>query len=169
MRLDPVYVVAPRAASPSMPTRRAFLLASGTFAVGATLGGACGYAVGAHAAPAPEPEPSAAPPPAKPADDEPLKPSGDVDLDEMRRLAVKAPIEELVAIRLAFVNTMFDTYPKDEVLWRGVKRLCEFVLAGRPVDNKQHFARALAGVIEQGDAALTRDLKKFVPELKRVK
>jgi hypothetical protein len=42
MRLDPIYLVAPKPNPPSMPTRRAFLVAGATFTLGAAVGGACG-------------------------------------------------------------------------------------------------------------------------------
>jgi hypothetical protein len=154
MRLDPVYVVAPRVASPSMPTRRAFLLASGTFAVGATLGGACGYAVGSHAAPAADP--SKAPPPAEPAVDEPLKPSGDVELDELRHLAVKAPIEELAKNDLLFLTYFGRRYRTDQILWRGVERLAVEVLRRQDYPQRRIVAKAIVQVAEQGEAGLKK-------------
>lgn len=154
MRLDPVLLAAPSAPPALMPTRRAFLLGGAMFASGLSLGGACGYAIGSRRAePAAEVEES----------------SGDADLDELRRLAVKAPIEELVKHRLVFVNATFADYPKDATLWKGIGRLAEFVLSDSAMDDKRKFANALAGVIEQADIAVSRDLRQLAPKLRRVR
>lgn len=169
MRLDPVFVIAPIPSVPSMPTRRAFLFAGSTFAVGVTLGGACGYAVGVGSAPAdPAGEGVQGGEPAQ-AGNEELPKSGDADLDELRRLAVKAPIEELVQHRLVFVNATFMDYPLDRVLWQGVERLVDYLTKGGEVEGRAQFAKALASVIEQADPVVTARLKGRVAELRRLK
>jgi hypothetical protein len=156
MRLDPIYVVAPTPPPPSMPTRRAFLLAGATFTLGAAVGGACGYSVGAAQA-------AATPPP------EEVPASGDHELDELRRLAVKAPIEELIEKRLVFVNCLFADYPSDPILWRGAERLCNAVLEGQEMPQRRMFAVALAQVIEKGDPKLTSHLLHKTQALRLVK
>ena len=141
MRVDPVFVLSPLPKPPSMPTRRAFLLASGALAVGAAVGGACGYSSGFAAgsasagsgaspggggvAPAGEPE---------------LPKSGDVELDELRRLAVKAPLDELFARAPLLLSSRVSTYPDDVILWRGVDRLSKEI-----IDNPSR--RVVPGVI----------------------
>ena len=157
MRLEPVFLVAPRPKPPSMTTRRAFLLAGGTFAVGAAVGGACGYSIGAKA------EAGAA------EGDLELAPSGDVELDELRRLAVKAPISELVEKRLVFLNCVTKIYPKDLVLWRGVARLVDAVLSPEPFSDRRIFAKWIAQVIEAADPAMTKGLVPRLPELRKQK
>ena len=171
MRLDPVYVVAPRPASQSMSTRRAFLFASGTFAFGATLGGACGYAVGASAAPPVEPaaEPPTTQPSTEPALDEPLKPSGDVELDELRRLAVKAPIDELIKNRVAFLTLLGRRYPSDEVLWRGVQRLADEVLKRSDYPSRRIAAMSIAQVVENGHPRLKQLVGDKLQGLRAIK
>lgn len=161
MRLDAVFVVAPKPQPPSMPTRRAFLIAGSTFATGALLGGACGYSIGAAmnsssstASPAAEPE---------------LVPSGDVELDYYRELAVKAPISDLVNERLNFLNALTKVYPKDEILWRGVARLCDEVAARENFPDRSMFSRWIAQVIEGGDLQLTKTLRDRVASLKKLK
>jgi hypothetical protein len=144
-----------------MPTRRAFLLTGGAFAMGVGLGGACGYAAGVQRGQGDQVE--------RPAPDEPLAPSGDADLDELRRLAVKAPIEELVEHRLTFVYTATTTYRSDKVLWRGIERLCDAALSSREIPNKRIFAKALAQVIELGEPELNQMLKDRVPGLRGIK
>lgn len=170
MRLDPVFVIAPIPSVPSMPTRRAFLFAGSTFAVGVTLGGACGYAVGVGSAPAADPAGGGVQggDPAQ-AGNEELPKSGDAELDELRRLAVKAPIEELVENRLVFVNATFMDYPLDRLLWQGVERLADYLIKGGTVEGRAQFAKALAGVIEQADPVITARLRSRVPELRRLK
>lgn len=167
MRLEPVFVVAPKATSPSMSTRRAFLLASGTFAAGATLGGACGYAMGSQA-PA-DGGAGAASPSADPAADESPKPSGDVELDELRRLAVKAPIEELVKQRPIFLTYFGRRYRKDEILWRGVDRLCQEVLKRPDYPNRLLAANGLVQVVEQGEPGLKELVGDKVQALRSIK
>lgn len=159
MRLDPVLLVAQDKPPATMPTRRAFLFGGAIFATGLSLGGACGYAIGSQRAEADGPVPA----------DDDFEKSGDADLDELRRLAVKAPIEELVKHRLLFVNATFADYPRDQVLWRGVRRLTEHLLSGGQMDDRRVFAAALAGVIERADLDLVRDLRPLLPDLRRVR
>jgi len=140
-----------------MPTRRAFLVAGATFSFGVAIGGACGYSVGAAraaaAAPAGEPE---------------LEPSGDLELDELRRLAVKAPIEELIERRLVFLNSLSKDYPRDRTLWQGARRLAEAILGGSQFSQRRLFARFLAQVIEQGEPTLVAELLPLATRLRKV-
>jgi len=154
MRLDPVLLAAPSGPPALVPTRRAFMLGGTLFAAGLSLGGACGYAIGSRRTEGGE---------------EVEVSTGDADLDELRRLAVKAPIEELVKHRLVFVNATFADYPKDATLWKGIGRLAEFVLSDFAMDDRRKFAAALAGVIEQADIVVSRDLRQLAPKLRRVR
>lgn len=157
MRLEPVFVVSPRPKPPAMPTRRAFLLAGATFVAGSALGGACGYSLAATTtkdAGAGEAD---------------LAPSGDVELDELRRLAVKAPIEELVQRRLIFINMLTKVYPNDRTCWLGIGRLADEVLSTRPFQDRRAFARWLAQVIEGADPAVTADLRSRIASLRSQK
>ncbi len=165
MKLEPVYLVAPKRV-PSMPTRRAFLIAGGTFVLGSGLGGACGYAMGAGV---PVDANAKASDGGAPGDGE-LKPSGDVELDELRRLAVKAPIEELVERRQVFVDCLFQDYPKDAILWRGATRLCDALLTlNTGVANRRQFATYFAQVIEGADPVMAGSLLKKAQLLRRIK
>ena len=162
MRLEPVYLVAPKPKPPSMPHRRAFLIAGGTFLAGIGLGGACGYAVGASHSEAPG------------GDEEPdlqelLQPSGDSDLDELRRLAVKAPIEELMAKRMDFLQHLYLTYPRDKVAWSGVARIAQATIDGYEIDNRRMFAVWLAQVIEKSHLDVQPPLLPLSPQLRRLK
>ncbi len=165
MRLDPIYLVGPTPAAPSVPTRRAFLLAGGTFAVGVSLGGACGYAIGASAAKAQAPGPTAP----EAAGGEDLEPSGDVELDEMRRLAVKAPIEELSKYRVEFIREFSRRYRNDEILWRGVARLCDEVISRTDYPNRTVAAVVLAQTIELGEPGLKKLLGSKISVLRSLR
>ncbi|MBM4060664.1 MAG: hypothetical protein FJ265_06165 [Planctomycetes bacterium] len=153
MRIAPVYVIAPLAGK-TLPTRRAFLLASGTFLAGTVVGGACGYSLGAaRAGAAPQQEPE-------------LPSSNDVELDELRRLAVKAPIDELFEKALPFLHIRVSTYKNDEILWRGVDRLSKEIIEnpGRRVDLG--LVLVLIGQIEGTARPENPSLRDRVPALR---
>lgn len=141
MRLDPVLLVAPNAPPAMLPTRRAFVLGGAMFATGLSLGGACGYAIGSQR------EGGAV--------EEELAPSGDADLDELRRLAVKAPIEELVKHDLMFLTMTTRTYRRDRVLWRGMARLADQVLADASYVNRRAVAGALMQCFQRAEPGVT--------------
>lgn len=132
MKLEPVYLVAPRPKPPSMPTRRAFLFMGFAFAGGSVVGGACGYSIGAAIA--------------KSGD---LSPTGNAELDELRRLAVKAPLAELVENRLYFMMVFDRKYSSDEVLWRGVERLANAIAADPAFPDRRRMAKVMTLTIER--------------------
>ena len=159
MRLEPVYLVAPPPVSPTQTSRRAFLLAGGAFVFGSALGGACGYSLGA----------SAGGGGAGDVVEAELKPSGDVELDELRRLAVKAPIEELVDRKLKFLDGVTKGYPLDAICWRGVERLADEYIGNPRIADRRAIGRWLAQVIEQGAPAVTDRMRPKVQDLKSLK
>lgn len=173
MRLDPIFLVAPKPKPPSMPTRRAFLLAGGMFSVGLGLGGACGYAAGVSSAGGGD---------AGPVDgvggggggegkDAPVLPpsSGDAELDNLRRLALVAPIEELVGEWLYFADVFATDYRKDPFLVRGIERLVEHVLANEGVKDRKLMAAALKQTIEKGEAHLRTSLQSLIEPLRQIR
>lgn len=134
MKLEPVYLVAPKEEPRTMPSRRAFLMTGIAFAAGAAAGGACGYSLGAAGA---GPSASAE----SDARDEPgpdLEPTGDAQLDELRRFAVHAPLDELFAKGQQFLAAQFIDYRTDPVLWIGVSRLSNEIVTNpaRRVDQR---------------------------------
>jgi len=162
MRLEPVYLVAPEPEPPKIPTRRAFLLAGATFAAGLTLGGACGYAAGSSA--------NTSVQTGEGEDDvRELESTGNAELDELRRLAVKAPIEELAEKWLYFLQVSSKDYRHDEVLPRGVERLAKYILATPDLDQRKLIANATAQVIELGEQHLQDRAIRYVPQLRRVR
>lgn len=138
----------------TVPTRRVFVLAGVTFLVGTTSGGWWGYAVGAAAATARE--------------DGDLVPSGNAELDELRRLAVEAPIEELLEQRLVFISCLLHEYPKDRILWRGAKRIGEALIEGRQIPERRLFSRFLAQMIEGHPLEFTEPLLALAPQLRKL-
>ncbi|MCB9886116.1 MAG: hypothetical protein H6838_11530 [Planctomycetes bacterium] len=162
MRIDPVFLVAPKPAPKAVPTRRAFLMAGGAFAFGSMIGGACGYSLGvAQGAPVEAT--------AEKGGGEELGSSGDAQLDELRRLAVKAPIEELIQKKLEFLGTMSDSYRDDLVLWQGVERLCTAALE-QSIPDRRLTSRLLIQAIERACPASIRPrFEKKIPELRSVK
>lgn len=162
MKLEPVFLLAPEPAPPSMPTRRAFLLAGGMFAAGSILGGSCGYALGVSAGrAAQEPKDAGKEAPAKPK----LEPSGDVELDYWRRLAVEAPLDELFSKASEFLAAQTFDYRSDRVLWVGIDRLSA-ELTSNPTRRLKHTTiTVLIQNIRLYDAPA--ELKARVPALMR--
>jgi hypothetical protein len=158
MKLEPVFLVTPKLPSGSVPTRRAFLFAGAAFFGGAVLGTACGYSMGAAAA-----GPQAPVDPAQPID--PPK-TGNAELDELRRLAVVAPIEELVERHPLFLMLRDRHYRDDEILWRGVGRLARKAIDDEQLRNRRTIAALTAGSIDLGEPPASLGLKQLLPQLK---
>jgi hypothetical protein len=156
MQLDPVFVAAPRKPPPSMTNRRAFLGMGLTFVAGNAIGAACGYSAGAAARP---PDPTSR-------SEGDLKPTGDNDLEELRRLAVKAPIEELVEKNLLFFVMLDRSYRNDPVLWRGVARLSAEVVSNDRLKDRAMIARRLVVAIENIGAPPELRLDQRLPSLR---
>ena len=157
MHLKPVYLVAPKPKPPSVPTRRAFMIAGATFLAGAGLGGACGYAAGTSAVEGNGDAPS------RP------KSSGDAVLDDLRRLAVDAPVSELNEKWLYFSDVYSLSYRKDEHLPRGVERLIELVFSNPNLELRTQLAQGLAQFVELGDPVLRDRLGHHVRELRMIR
>jgi hypothetical protein len=159
MRIDAVYVLGPEPQPPSKPNRRAFLLAATAFIGGIGLGGACGYTLGASTSRASTGIDASSV----------LPSSGDALLDDLRRLAVKAPIEELVQRRVDFVSLVGETYRRDEVLWQGVRRLVDHVVSNPEMDRRRIAARALVQLIEAAEAPFQAHLAPRLDELRTIR
>src|SRR5262245_33772070 len=111
MKLEPIYLVAPR---PPKSTRRALLLAGVGFTTGACIGGAFGYCLRGPTTTAIE----------------------DPTLQWLRGLADdRTAIEELARHHRDLVAHMSWNYPDDPVLWHGVARLATALVAGRTIDD----------------------------------
>ena len=143
MKIDPIWLVQPRA------DRRAFLMAAGAF----VLGGAGGYGLRVLQEPG-------VPVPAKP------EKTGNPELDELRRLAVEAPIAELSAHWVSFLVRRDRTYHDDVPLLTGVRRLSAHCLGTVGVRDRSRMAGALLRSLGIGAALLDPELQALVPELK---
>ncbi len=109
MRLDPVYLASSDAPAGSTHSRRAFLLAGGTFVAGVSLGSASGVVAGGDG------DGDAAVPAAA---------SGrERERDELRRLAASGTADELVDARFRLLHFVASDDLYDAVLWSGVARL----------------------------------------------
>lgn len=137
-------------------TRRAFLIAGATFAVGAAFGGGLGHRIATATAGATERD-----------EPDPLD-TDDPELRELRRLAVEAPLAELVERRLIYVHLLTKSYWEDPILWRGVRRLIDATLGGHQMEQRRLFARFLAQVLEGTHNRHARALLPFAPELRAV-
>ena len=157
MRLEPVYLLAPKPKPPSIPTRRAFLIAGGTLLAGLVVGAASGYAAaasasgedGAHTARGGDPR--------------------EQTLDELHRLAVDAPIDELASRWVYFVDAFGTSYREDPILPEGMARLCEHVLSQPSLEGRALMALSLSQAIERAEPAAMSRLDGFLPALREVR
>lgn len=168
MKIDAYYVLAPlpKPVAPPPSSRRAFLMGSSLFLAGAAVGSACGYTVGAagHGEPGSAGAAKETNTPA-PGDGE-LTPSGDIELDQLRWLAVKAPLDQLFEKALVLLSTRVSVYKFDEILWRGVDRMSKEI-----VDNPNHAATesviaVIIGQIEGTARPASPSLRDRVPQLR---
>ena len=167
MKIDPVFVLSPIKPAPSMPTRRAILIAAGTFAAGTVIGGACGYSMGSTVASSPKGDANPPnEPAAAPAGEIELKPSGDAELDYWRRLAVKAPLDDLFAEASLFLTSRVSSYPKDEILWLGVERLALGMTRDLHRQVKEMDLAMVMGQIEGTARPDKPSLRELVPQLR---
>jgi hypothetical protein len=166
MRLDQACFVLAKPKVPSMPTRRAFLIAGGMFVAGGALGGACGYSAGHSAGVATGAGGQGSP---APAGEIKLEPSGDAELDALRRLAVQAPIDELFANWLTFMQLRVSPYGKDQVLWHGIERMTIEVVnnPARRVDPM--LVGLLVGAIDGPNRPSAPSLREHLPKLRERK
>ncbi|MFK7742292.1 MAG: hypothetical protein AB8H80_18405 [Planctomycetota bacterium] len=173
MRLDPIFLVAPAPKPPQMIRRRAFMLAGVAFAFGAAAGGACGYGLGVRRsdAGANDGEKDAGQPKNTPKTSGSTMPesTGNAELDELRRLAVVAPIEELFTRWRPFLDLLSTRYFDDPVLWGGAKRLGEYLITSEPHADRRLASRWLTQVIEQSSTELASDLQSLIPGLRSVR
>lgn len=93
--------------------------------------------------------------------------TGNAHLDELRRLAVDAPIDELASRWLAFVDDYAHEYRDDVQLPRGMARLVEHVLEDHTLADRRVMALVLADVIERGESPL-HSLRPRIEELRCV-
>jgi hypothetical protein len=155
MRLDPVYLVAPKKKPPSIPTRRAFLIAGGTFLAGAAAGSACGYSSGSANVGANK---SVLPPP-----------SGDAELDELRRLALEAPIKELAGRWLYFGTAFSRHYRHDKYLPKGIDSIIDHLVANPEFDRRLIAAQYMRDIINNGEPKFRKNMEDRLMDLSTIR
>ena len=96
-------------------------------------------------------------------------PSGNTELDELRRLALTAPIEELAAHWLDFGDIYATSYRNDAYLSTGIERLVDYVIETPEVDPRHMLARVLAQIIQLGEPSLQQRLAHRLPQLHLVR
>lgn len=138
MKLQPVYVLAPKQQRTPAWTRRSLLLAGAAFLAGTGVGA---FAVSLSGGP------SNAAPPADPV------------LAWLRMLAdERTPTRDLAANAQRFLLHLDSSYPHDELLWQGAVRLARAVVEDVTLADRQLLARLLTVIFESHDrSALAGD------------
>jgi hypothetical protein len=131
MKLEPVYLLAPKPAPKSMPTRRAWLLAGCAFAAGVVGGSACQSWFGVG------------------------KPETPPQIDPMRDWLQKVcadstPIEQLLQYRLSLYMQL-PKWSDDALLWRGIDRLVAIVMSKADLADRKRVALELLLFLENAD------------------
>lgn len=150
MKLQPVFLAAQRSAPVPLTSRRAFLLAGCWFTGGVLVGGACGFTLGSAAAQGD------------------LAPTGDSDLDELRRLAVQAPLEQLMEHHLVFLDAKSRDYSSDPVLWKGVIRIADAVLVDETIENRRAVVGFLLQTLENGNPPSDIGAESRIQQLRKL-
>lgn len=148
MKLEPVYLVAPRA---RIPTRRAFVLAGLAGAAGVGCGFVAGRALAGPAGDAP-PDPGSAP-----VDAELL-----ARIQWAERLAQRSDVDELLANLPALLGVVDEAASRgldSDVMWRAVAKTARAVADDGSVPWRAPAARALVRLLERRPGAVTTDLQ----------
>ena len=97
-----------------------------------------------------------------------MKPTGDSQLDELRRLAVQAPDHELFSKALTFLDLLREHYSTDAALWHGAERIGKGILNDQKFQSRRGLAKWLCQVIRRNDPTMSPLLQKLLPELEKV-
>ena len=138
MRLDPVYLASSDAPAGSGHTRRAFLLAGGTFIAGVSLGSAGGVVARA--------------------DDDgdataPAASGREHERDLLRRLAASGTVDELIDARFRLLHFVASDDLYDAVLWSGVARLGRACLTHPTFPDRALAAQWIARRLDEAPRA----------------
>ena len=152
MRLEPVQLVAPEPSPSPMASRRAFLIAGGTFFAGLGLGGRLASGAGSVAE-----EPHALP-----------LPEDDQLLAELRELATDRSMEELIESRLTLLHFVRSRYRDDALLMRGVERLARACITLPEFPDRFVSSRSIASAIDASRAA-SPSLREVASQLRALR
>lgn len=95
-----------------------------------------------------------------------LEPSGDIELDEMRRLAVKAPLDELCDKATPFLSLRIHSYREDRILWLGVARLAREIVENPTRSFRRNTVLVVIGQIEKSSPPPELRLHEYLPRLR---
>ena len=141
-------------ADPSRPlstaTRRALLGMGFAFLGGAIVGGSCGYS---FASTAETGGPGS---------------TGDPEQDRLQALARHGSDAELMAVSRPFVVALVRTYPEDAVLWHGVDRIAQILVADDQAPERGVMARWLVQVIECAETEAADSCRKHTSSLEGI-
>ncbi len=141
MKLEPVYVLGSKPQPPSMPTRRAVLLAGAAFALGAGSGYFSSQALGRRTGSAPA---ATEPPPTT---------SLDPRLQWLHEQCEdRTPVATLLANR-AWLFQFLPRYPDDPILWHGMSRAIREILDNDQAPDRRRVAQELTATLEFGPTA----------------
>lgn len=148
----------PREVSEPSACRRQFLRAAGALIGSSVVGAGC------RTLGSPQQEPQAH---LEPIRTSPPPPTGNAELDELRRLAVIAPLPELVELHPLFLMLRDRHYRDDEVLWQGVGRLAMAAIGEERLPLRRQIAGLTAASIDHGDPPPALGLQGLLPPLRR--
>jgi hypothetical protein len=168
MRLDSAcFVVAREPHVPSIPTRRAFLLAGVAFAAGAACGGVGMYAATNRSAA------SAGGDTGEIDRATGLKPTGSSDLDTLRRWALQDSLDDLESNMLLFFEQLRSRFQRDAFLWHGMERLADRIDAGAtakwPRGARQLHLQMIESLVDSDSPSNAKRLQARAPSLRRTK
>ncbi len=150
MEVDPVYVVVADT-SAKVPSRRSFLAAGFAFACGGVLGSTSGFVT------------------AKWASANAAAGVRDAELERLRRLAVLAPVEELVEGGWTYLVRLADDYREDPELWFGLERLAARITEPGADARCRGLAMLAREVLAKSTAVAGASSARWAPLLEEVR
>jgi hypothetical protein len=149
VEVEPVYVVESHARSRAS-SRRSFLATGFAFAFGGAVGSTGGFAA-ARATAGPEPT------------------ERDADLVRLQRLAIEAPVEELVENGWEYLAKLGSDYREDETLWHGFERIAARVTEPSSDARSRELALLAAAVLSRASDAATPARTRWMGLLREVR
>jgi hypothetical protein len=96
-------------------------------------------------------------------------PSGDAELDELRRLALEAPIKELAGRWLYFGDVFSKSYRDDQFLPKGIDRLIDHLVATPKFDRRKVAAQFMRDIIIRGEPKFRKDMEHRLMDLSTIR
>jgi hypothetical protein len=150
VEVEPVYVVVADART-NAPSRRSFLAAACAFACGGLVGSASGFAAASWAS------------------SDAAAGVRDEELERLRRLALSAPVDELLDEGWTFLARLGCDYREDQDLWRGFERLAERVTEPSADARCRELARFAREVLARADGSVEPVRSRWASMLEEVR